>query len=333
MTVERTWFVRIPSEIESRIKELSARASACVARAAKLDPGDRTEAARFEAIHAVIDQLSVAALNAGAPAVSSPDVGGGASETIVSIDAQMPGDVATWIRSGAIVTRVRVPHESGETPQEGEVGRGPSLPAVRWQARDVREAGRERFDALLSAALDGANPQGAVIRPSDVSNIVLTESLRRAVEVEPGRPPVELPVAYRDGSVGPKFPLRQLKMSDVIPGSDWRTLRFTLMSIRHVDMDTLVDGAWFRNSRVSRPRQAGLTDELAFEISLRQLRDIRAVAPVVLHLYQTGLQPAVMGFYRAVAVYLMAHPRTLAVVPQYYKGDGGYVQGTPWRTA
>jgi hypothetical protein len=121
-------------------------------------------------------------------------------------------------------------------------------------------------------------------------------------------------------------------MSDVTPPPDWRVIRFTLMSIRHVDMDTVVDGAWFRNSKLSRPRPAGLTDQLAFETSLKQLWKLRPAAPAVIHLYQTGLEPAVIGFYRAVVVYLMTQPGTLAVVPHYYQGNGQFVQGTLWRT-
>jgi hypothetical protein len=333
MSVERTCFIRLPTELGARVQELSALASACLARAAKLDPGDRTEALRFEGIHAVIDQLSIAALNAGAQAAWSSDTLATGCEAIVSSDAQLPAKVATWVRSGAVVTRLRLPHGFGETHQGGELGRGPSPPAARWQAKEARRAGEERFDALLAAALDGVDAERAVIRPSDVSNSVLTESLRRAALAEPGRPPVELPVIYRDGSNGPKFPLRQLKMSDVTPPSNWRTLRFTLMSIRHVEMDALVDGAWFRNSKISRPRPAGLTDELAFEISKRQLREACSSGPVVIHMFQTGLEPAVMGFYRAVVVFLMATPGTVAVVPHYYQGESNFSQGSVWRTA
>lgn len=304
-----------------------------MARAAKLDPGDRTEALRFEALHAVIDQLSIAALNAGADFVWSSDVASIGCEAIVANNAQLPDEVASWVRSGAVVTWLRLPHGRGETPLAGDIGRGPLPPAARWQATDARRAGQERFDALMAVALDGVDPERAAIRPSDVSNTVLTESLRRAAQAEPGRAPVELAVVYRDGSNGPKFPLRQLKMSDASPPPTWRTLRFTLISIRHVEMDVLVNGAWFRNSKISRPRHAGLTDELAFEISIRQLQETCSSGPVVIHMYQTGLQPAVMGFYRAVVMYLMAKPGTLAVVPHYYEGNAGFAQGSVWSTS
>ncbi len=333
MSVEQSCFVRLPQEIAPRVQELSALAKACVARAAKLDPGDRTEALRFEGLHAVIDQLSIAALNGGAQSVWSVDTVAPACEAIVTSDAQLPDEVAAWVRGGAVVTRLRLPHGRGETLRGDDVGRGPLPPAARWQAKEARRAGEERFDALMAAALDGVDPGRAVIRPSDVSNTVLTESLRRAAQAEPGRAPVELPVVYRDGSNGPRFPLRQLKMSDVSPPSTWRTLRFTLMSIRHVEMDALVDGAWFRNSKISRPRPAGLTDELAFEISIRQLKETCSSGPVVIHMYQTGLEPAVMGFYRAVVVFLMAKPGTVAVVPHYYQGEGTFAPGSVWRTA
>lgn len=338
MSIEQTWFVRVPTEIESQVRDLHGRAQECLARAAKLDPGDRAEAIRFEFLHAVIDQLATAAMLKGAPATSSNEIGDLEQPTLLyghlSTSTRFPKIVTRWLADGAVVAQLRLPHGSGHTVIGGEVGRGPLPPAERWQAsvKDVRQAARERFDALLASALDGSNTDLGVIRPSDVSNTVLTESLREAVASEPGAGLVEVRVLYRDGSEGPRFPMRALKMVASSPRAGWRLLRFTLISIRHVEMDTIVDGAWFRNSKLSRPRPAGLTDELAFDTSLRQLEELCRSMPTVIHLYQTGLEPAVVGFYRAVVVYLMARPGTLAVVPHYYEGEGRFVEGTPWRT-
>ena len=339
MSAEQTWFVRVPPQIEHHLRDLQERAQECLRRAAKLDPGDRTEVIRFESLHGIIDQLATAAMANGAPAVWSNDVDDLALPApfygnISPSNDSLPQEVHRWLAEGAVVARLRVPHGDGPTAVGGEVGRGPSPPAERWQASvaDVRQAARERFDALLATALDGSNEERGVVRPSDVSNTVLTESLRKAVGSEPGLGLVELRVSYRDGSEGPRFPMRALRITASSPPTAWTLLRFTLMSIRHVEMDTLVDGAWFRNSKLSRPRAAGLTDELAFETSRQQLKELRSSMPVVIHLYQTGLEPAVMGFYRAVVVHLMAHPGTLAVVPHYYEGEGRFVEGTPWRT-
>ncbi len=336
MTSEKTWYVRMPSDIKLRIAELDAQAKECRTRAAMLDPGDRTEALRFEAINAVIDQLSTAALANGAPGFLQVEEIDNEMEVIVSSKQalSLPTEVLRWLQEGALVTRLRIPHESGPTPQGGAIGRGPSPPAKRWQVKtnDTSAAVRERFIDLLTDDIEGSRVGQALIRPSNITNSILTESLRTAATSHTNYPPVEVPVEYLDGSEGPKFPIRCLPLSDASPPSDWPIYRFTLMSIRHVEMDTDVDGAWFRNSKLSRPRPHGLTDQLAFETSLRQLRELCLLGPSVIHLYQTGFPPAVVGFYRALVIFLMEHPRVLAVVPQYYQGKGRlFMSGTPWR--
>ena len=188
MSVEQTWFVRVPTEIQSDVCLLQERAQACLARAAKLDPGDRTEDLRFESLHAVIEQLAAAAMANGAPTVSSNDIHDLALPALLygnplTAVKSLPEEVTKWLSDGAVVARLRLPHENGPTTLGGEVGRGPSPPAERWQAsvHDVRQAARERFEDLLATALDGSNAENGVLRPSDVSNTVLTESLRKAV--------------------------------------------------------------------------------------------------------------------------------------------------------
>ena len=83
-------------------------------------------------------------------------------------------------------------------------------------------------------------------------------------------------------------------------------LRFALLSIRHTEMDAVVDGAWLRNAEISRPRPAAQTDDLVYETSLRQLDELcRSERHVRLYMYQTGLETAVVGFYRALANHLL----------------------------
>jgi hypothetical protein len=47
-------------------------------------------------------------------------------------------------------------------------------------------------------------------------------------------------------------------------------------------------------------------------------------------MFQTGLDPAVVGFYRAVAERLGA-AADLAVLPQFYRRNRPYEPGKPWR--
>lgn len=106
----------------------------------------------------------------------------------------------------------------------------------------------------------------------------------------------------------------------------------TLLSVRHVEMDIDVDGAWLRNREISLPRPAGVTDQIVYEQSMEQFKIISAQGPVALHLYQTGLPTAVVGFYRA----LINHNRDarntpVAVVPFYFAGDHSYAKSrVPW---
>ena len=67
------------------------------------------------------------------------------------------------------------------------------------------------------------------------------------------------------------------------------------------------------------------------ETSLRQLQRLDTSIPTLICMYQTGLQPAIMGFYRAVTCHLIEHPKSIAVVPYYYQGEEDFAEGTTWR--
>lgn len=157
-----------------------------------------------------------------------------------------------------------------------------------------------------------------------MSNSILTEVLRDSVGAEGVR--VDAPVTYRDGSQGPPFPLRAIHFCD-LPSARGRVLRLSLISIRHIEMDSCLDGAFLRNTDISRPRPAGETDEMTFAISRRQLAELCALGPTTLYLHQTGLEPAIMGFYRAVTLQLIETPGLLAVIPMYYQRPA--LDGTP----
>lgn len=340
MTIERTAYVAIPDIVSQHVLELDRLAGAALRRSEKLSPGDRTEAVRFEAIHAAIDQIAAAAMSNGESAVLSEEpIPADIVGTTVLFEApppqwHVPRDVAIWLATGHVVVALRLAHFRGETDLGGMIGRGPAPPATRWtsSAPDTETAVRERFEYLLAAALNSPDGEYGAIRASDVSNAILTEGLRKHVEIVAAAPRTDLRVTYRDGSEGPRFPLRALRMRATKP-QQWRELRFTLMSVRHVDMDLVVDGAWLRNSKVSRPRAAGLTDEMVFDTSKRQLRALDPSMPTLICMYQTGLEPAIIGFYRAVVWHLLEYPRSIAVVPYYYQGNHSFAEGTPWRVA
>ncbi|MGO8967059.1 MAG: hypothetical protein ACLQGN_26535 [Mycobacterium sp.] len=348
MTIEQTVYVRIPQAAAGYIAGLDARARAALSRSAKLPPGDRSEAIRFEALHAAIDQLAIAAIANGEPHLAAAptdrgsdwadDVAGLTGTSVLQAGAgrrrDLPEAVVRWLQEGMSVVELRLPHAHGVTIATGEPGRGPPRSASRWRSTGEMpgQEVRERFEYLISSALADSGGDEAAILPSGVSNTVLTEALRRHAHAEPDARRIDLPVRYRDGSHGPWFPLRALAMTDQTP-ENWRQLRFTLMSIRHVDMDAIVHGAWLRNSRVSQRRPVGLTDQIVFETSRQQLRRLDPRVPTVIHIYQTGLEPAIVGFYRAVVWHLIEHPKSIAVIPYYFQGGTRFVTGTTWATA
>jgi len=339
MSVEKRIFVRLPEEIAGRVIDLAKRADAAAVRSAKLPAGDLTEAFRFESLHGVIDQLAVASLGGGQPheiILHEPENEELSGPSLYFRDmasrATPPTEtIARWVDEGSVVVELQIPHFPGTTQVSGQPGKGPPQPAKRWMSSGGRgkEAVRERFEFLLTQAVQGAGNE-ASIRPSGISNTVLTESLRAYTCELPEQPRADVPVIYRDGSQGRPFPLRSLRMFGDSPNTT-KTLKFALMSIRHVELDVEVDGAWLRNTKISKPRPAGLTDEIVFETSLKQLNRLTDNGPVLIHMYQTGLETAIVGFYRALVIHLLDRPNSVAVVPYFYQARGAFSPGTVWR--
>ena len=249
-------------------------------------------------------------------------------------DQKLPNQLGSWIEEGRIVVGMCLPHFPGETRIEGKAGSGPPEPAERWRTRRIGKAAeRDRFEYLMAKAVGGS--RDGAIRPSGITNSVLTEGLRQYVQCNSGQARIDASVRYRDGSEGPKFPLRVLELTDSVP-KGCKTYRFALLSIRHVELDAKVDGAWLRNVKISQKRAAGFTDRIVYEISLRQFRRIASDGPVVIEIFQTGLETAIIGFYRALVEHLLERPGTIAVAPQYYleysPEKNPYEEGSVWAT-
>lgn len=91
--------------------------------------------------------------------------------------------------------------------------------------------------------------------------------------------------------------------------------------------------AWFRNREVSKSRTLGETDAFCYQYTRDQLKMTRPEGALRIYLYQTGLQPAVIGFYRAVVEEFLqraSSPPSLEVVPHYFSHKRGYRPGQPW---
>ncbi|MDN5851137.1 MAG: hypothetical protein L0H63_16125 [Nitrococcus sp.] len=57
--------VRVPTALQPTVQQLNRRATVALRRAAKLPAGDRTDALRFETLHAAIEQCALASLWGG----------------------------------------------------------------------------------------------------------------------------------------------------------------------------------------------------------------------------------------------------------------------------
>ena len=149
---------------------------------------------------------------------------------------------------------------------------------------------------------------------------------------------LQIKVIYSDGSEARPFPIYCLKVATEEKLETLRKkfpeIKVGLLSARHQEMDRKMDIYWFRNQEISVTRTLAATDEICYQKSKKLLEDMRDEGGYRLKLYQTGLQPAVIGFYRALTEELMLRAGKkpfLEVVPHYFDPrTGEYKGGTPW---
>jgi hypothetical protein len=201
--------------------------------------------------------------------------------------------------------------------------------------RNLYDILREQVQRAIYAVREGRT--GAINFSNQPHNVV-TEVLHDFVYKDPRDTdgPVYIQVVYTDGSQGEPFPLHCLPRrakSDLANLRRSQPLRAALMSMRHLEMDHDVDMAWFRNREVSKSRTFAETDTFCYLQTRNQLREARSESDLRIYLYQTGLQPAVIGFYRALVEELMHRADStpsLEVVPHYFRRKTGYRPGQPW---
>lgn len=332
--------VRLPVDVD--LGDLLRDIEAAYRRAEKSEPGERADIVTYETLSSTVELRAARALSDGSgTAVTVPDRSSMTSGLFVRDQDSVTVALCLPLEEG---TRVSPPR-----------GRAAPDPAASVPVRDDirgRQLVFERFRAQLDSAI--AHPgkdRVSALSPSGVHNRVLTEVLREYVQRQ-GKPPVSVPVVYRDGSrASTDFPLHCLDLTNADPPSDDQAraagiqiLRLALLSIRHTEMDAVVDGAWLRNAEVSKPRTAAQTDDYVYHQSVKQLNDLTSdgLQKLRLYLFQTGLETAVVGCFRAVVDFLARHPGGLEVIPMFYAknppGDAdagdfaGYERGDIWAT-
>ena len=137
--------------------------------------------------------------------------------------------------------------------------------------------------------------------------------------------PINIRFAYDDGSIGEKFPLFCLAPKRAPEGLP--IIKAALISNRHFELDPEIDICIIRNSEISRREEASIAEQeqLSFEIAYKFLDEYLGKSKgLELHLYHTGLEPAVIGTYRAILEILRKsdskYRDKLIVIPKMFRG-------------
>lgn len=195
------------------------------------------------------------------------------------------------------------------------------------------------WDAVRAAKRGQTN----AVNLGEVPHMIVTQSLHRMVYDDPKKvdgQSVSINIVYTDGSQSREFPLFVLQKRTRPEVEEFRNnnrvIKVGMVSMRHPEMDTLVDQYWFRNIEVSQP---GMTssevDELCYQVTLKKLGEIYSLnQPIRVEFYQTGLPPAIIGFWRAVVEFLkvgQGKPPMLEITPMIFdKRSNGYEAYEPW---
>lgn len=190
---------------------------------------------------------------------------------------------------------------------------------------------------LIEQIQDAISNNEPVSFGNQAQHDVITEALNFFVYVPIDRPltPTMLRIAYSDGSEAEPFPVLCLhRSSDTKVPAFSNPLKFSLMSMRHFELDPEIDFCWFRNKEVSKTRTLAETDEFCYNTTLSQLNESLKLGDLHMHMFHTGFEPAVLGFYRGVVsklLHLRQSPTcSLRVLPMYYRGGNNYQSGEFW---
>ena len=107
--------------------------------------------------------------------------------------------------------------------------------------------------------------------------------------------------AFADGTESRPFPIGCLTPSPP-PHPSTPVVRIGLNSGRHPEMDQFVDLYLFRNAEISDLRTIAEQEQYAFQKGKEFLQNPRWRGGGIVQMYQTGLEPLIVGFYRAVVI-------------------------------
>jgi hypothetical protein len=145
--------------------------------------------------------------------------------------------------------------------------------------------------------------------------------------------PIFLPIIYNDGGEAKPFPL--FSLSRISQPKGFPIIKVGLMSMRHPELDSLVDAYLLRNRQVDRKESCAEQDDIAYNRTTQFLSELlKEKKEIEIHLYHTGLEPVVVGTYRAITEVLQKHQGQLVIIPKFpvVKKGGltGYTGANPW---
>ena len=188
----------------------------------------------------------------------------------------------------------------------------------------------------ISATAGTHEPVNLSNQPHDIS----TEVLREFVYSEDASTPQQIPVVFADGSRGEPFLISCLGLDRL---EKYRhliarpPLRVALISMRHLELDRVVDMSWFRNREASRSRSLSEAEIFCYEFTRDQIREMEAISReangLQVHLYHTGFEAAVVGFYRAFVHAARSWEDDfpgILISPRYYRGEEPFEVGSLW---
>lgn len=224
------------------------------------------------------------------------------------INVEGGGDIGL-VKHEALVTAIREYIYVKEQPTKIEMVK------VTKEVPD-EEATRKRNSKLRYRFLPFLIPKNPIMKKIKVNE---PKVIKLPIE------PINIRFAYSDGSIGDEFPLFCLAPKKAPEGLP--VINAALISNRHFELDPKIDVCIIRNSEISRREDASIAEQeqLSFEIAHRFLHEyLKKSIGLELHLYHTGLEPAVIGTYRAILEILRKsdskYRDKLIVIPKMFRG-------------
>jgi len=223
---------------------------------------------------------------------------------------------------------------------------------------DIEEI--RKIDMLIMGSIDEGIPF-SLVNPSyaRVRVHAFVEALRDYIYEREGCEPVELRIAYGDGTEGGSFHLFSLPPIERPSDEEFLELKVGIVSLRHTGTDLEAECSLVRNYEIQVIGSASDQEELVFRRTLEfvdelfklidgrigkermgfKLKALSMVRPEIssgswrglkLYIYHsTGLEPAIAGAYRAVVELLKQYRGRLIVVPKIFK-RGTYMETEEW---